>query len=753
MRTKCLILFAGYALLASVGRAAAEPVPEDGAAPGAAESTTPAEPAPAPAEPAPAEPAAAEPAPAEPAPADVAPAAPAPAVPQTPAPPAVSATPVPSADAAVGETIEIEGRAPASPPLPADHAGTFHTVSRAEIERTRAADTGEVLRRVPGVVYVDEDGRGFKPDIGMRGQSPHRSRNVLLLMDGAPIQPSMYGDPSTYYNPPIERIERIDVIKGGAGLLYGANTVGGVVNYVTRRPPDAPLAAALRLSYGSHDAVNGDASLGGRSGALHYGAYYLHKQGDGFRENLDYDVDGGGLELEAALGGGSSLSFSLDGHREVEGTSGGLAAAQYAADPSQTVTPNDRFEGRRVSGDVTYRRPIGNGTLEAKAYANFLERNWFIAGTMTDGNDQFRRKFDVFGLEPRYTLDYDVGPLAGNRLTVGARVHVDRMTDRNVRGASPTARTGTTAGNAELGTLAYAAYAVNEIAVTDRIKITPGLRGEWIDMRLSDFVAGTRGSSSERELIPALGASVRVAPETFVFASVERSFRPAAFKEAIDPTTGAERALDAQRSIGFDVGARTAALDWLAGEVSLFHVDFDNQVINSGGMLTNAQDTFHRGVEGSLRVGITDVAGLRRRDVGDVSVRYAVTLLDTGFTRGPFDGKRLPFAPRQQHVWTLAYAHDLGIDASVDGRFVGEQFADGANTRAENEAGTLGVIPSYLVWDANLSYRWRELGTVFVSGKNVLDERYFTFRGSLAGSPGIFPSPGRIVMAGITVTY
>ena len=61
-----------------------------------------------------------------------------------------------------------------------------------ELDRQKASNLGEVLARIPGVLYVDEDGRGTKPDIGLRGLNPIRSEYVQLLADGVPTQPSMY---------------------------------------------------------------------------------------------------------------------------------------------------------------------------------------------------------------------------------------------------------------------------------------------------------------------------------------------------------------------------------------------------------------------------------------------------------------------------------------------------------------------------------------------------------------------------------
>jgi Fe(3+) dicitrate transport protein len=102
-----------------------------------------------------------------------------------------------------------------------DIAGTVNVVTREEIQRARPKNADEMLRRVPGVNVLDEYGQGLRPNIGIRGMDPRRSKNILLMLDDIPIQPALFGDASTYYMVPIERIDHIEVIKGGAsGALF-----------------------------------------------------------------------------------------------------------------------------------------------------------------------------------------------------------------------------------------------------------------------------------------------------------------------------------------------------------------------------------------------------------------------------------------------------------------------------------------------------------------------------------------------------
>ena len=89
---------------------------------------------------------------------------------------------------------------------------------------------------VAGINGFSDDGIGnSRISIGIRGLNPRRSSRVLILEDGVPIQPALYVYPNMYYNPPADRIDQIEVIKGSGTILYGPQTMGGVINYFTKR--------------------------------------------------------------------------------------------------------------------------------------------------------------------------------------------------------------------------------------------------------------------------------------------------------------------------------------------------------------------------------------------------------------------------------------------------------------------------------------------------------------------------------------
>ena len=112
--------------------------------------------------------------------------------------------------------------------------------------------TQEMLEYVPGINGFADDGIGnSRISIGIRGLNPRRSSRVLILEDGIPIQPALYVYPNMYYNPPAERIDQIEIIKGSGSILYGPQTMGGVINYFTKKPRNK-FGGKIKLTAGEN---------------------------------------------------------------------------------------------------------------------------------------------------------------------------------------------------------------------------------------------------------------------------------------------------------------------------------------------------------------------------------------------------------------------------------------------------------------------------------------------------------------------
>ena len=230
--------------------------------------------------------------------------------------------------------------------------GVVNVVTREELQRARPKNADEMLRRIPGVTIMEEYGQGLRPNIGIRGLNPTRSRNVLVLVDEIPVQPALFGDPAMYYMVPIERVDHIEVIKGGASVLYSPNTQGGLINFVTKNIPSTPTFSTTN-TFGSFNMFQSSTTYGGRFGNLGAQMGYVRRQSDGFREHGASQLDDFTFRLEMNPDIRTRVVANVDWYNETSQTPGGITPAQFAADRTRAGKLLDEFKGQRGSIDVT----------------------------------------------------------------------------------------------------------------------------------------------------------------------------------------------------------------------------------------------------------------------------------------------------------------------------------------------------------------------------------------------------------------
>ncbi|MCI5129238.1 MAG: hypothetical protein D3907_12255, partial [Candidatus Electrothrix sp. AUS3] len=151
-----------------------------------------------------------------------------------------------------------------------------------DIEQYQPTDTMDLLRHVPGLVLNGMGSSKASFYAGSRGIQPS-SRGMLIMMDGVEMN-----DPSNYIavsNVPLEAVERIEIVKTPASVLYGPAAVGGVINIITKKPGKA-MQADASLGYGSFDRKEVSANLSGLlDNGFSYGLNYRGLDTDGYRAN------------------------------------------------------------------------------------------------------------------------------------------------------------------------------------------------------------------------------------------------------------------------------------------------------------------------------------------------------------------------------------------------------------------------------------------------------------------------------------
>jgi Fe(3+) dicitrate transport protein len=654
--------------------------------------------------------------------------------------------------------------------------GSASLIDAEEIRSSRVMSVSEALRKVPGLVLRDEEGFGIRPNIGIRGQNPTRSTKVLLLEDGIPAAYAPYGDNASYYHAPVDRYERIEVLKGVGMLSFGPQTIAGVVNYITPEPPEEP-EGRLTLAAGNRDYANVHATIGG-GGLL---ADVVRKQGTGSRDTIELEQTDVNLKYAAELGQDHLLTLRgtwLNEDSQV-GYSG-LTTAEYRNfGRDYGFDQNASFKINRYGLSATHQwAPSDTFELTTSAYGFFFERDWWRQSsntTDTQCGNAFRdarlrgervdfdacnsaqgrlRDYDTYGIEPRLRLQWS--PLGvESELTAGLRSHWESQERRQVNGNRPDARTGTTVENNRRETLGQSAFVANRFAF-GALAIVPAVRVEHIEYDRLNRLNGRSGSESITEWVPGIGINYTLDDTHTLYAGVHKGFAPPRAEDLIDNNGGSVE-VGEEDSRNYEMGWRADLGPGQRLEATWFRNDFRNQVLVgsiAGGSTPLAEgETLYQGLELSgyfSREGLIgsgrSYANLALTWLPTAEQETPVRAVSNGaIVGGSATGNRLPYAP--EHAATLRVGHASGPwDASIEAVYVGRQYADFANNRQSDASGQFGEIASYTIANATLNYtpvhsRWG----AFLAVKNLFDRDYIADR-----TRGIQPGPPRMVQLGLS---
>ena len=669
----------------------------------------------------------------------------------------------------VGTTADALARIP----------GAASLITQRQLRAQMPLSANEVLRTVPGIHIQEEEGAGLRANIGIRGLDPDRSRSVLVLEDGIPVSLAPYGEPEMYYSPPIDRMSRIEVIKGSGSILFGPQTIGGVVNYVTAEPT-AGMRGRVDARGGSGGQQFTKLEYGGAAGPARGLVTGFQRRAQDFN-GLNYDIRDvtGKIGVRTRVG---DLSAKLSVYDEgSNATYVGLTDSLFRASPYIHPSPHDALAVSRQAATLAHEITFGPATtLRTTAYGYHTTRDWTrrdysygpTGGTQifTNTTGSRDRSFDVAGIEPRLRTLWSARGITSD-LDVGARYHRERARDRYVLGTVDGTPTTVRDDEVRIGE-AFSAWAQNRFALHETFHVTPGVRVERFSydrnitrarVRRSDGTTTSRApedvdirsGDDVSEVIPGLGLSWSPRELVTVFAGAHRGFAPPRTKDALiftDPTLAPDAQvpdpvsleLDAERSWNYELGTRVSPRAFLAFEVTAFLLDFTNQIIEpslsagsaTAAALANQGATRHRGVELG---GLVDVGKLLGRPY-TLALEGNYTFSRAEFSRDRFllqgsdtvnvRGNTLPYAPRSRTQLAVTFEHAAGVRARVDGSFVAAQYSDHVETVAGTANGRIGEIPAYRIYDASLQYDVPRLTGVTVSGsvKNIAGTTFIASR-------------------------
>ncbi|WP_230679840.1 TonB-dependent receptor [Pontibacter sp. 172403-2] len=637
----------------------------------------------------------------------------------------------------------------------------------------------QVFSKVAGLNIWESDGAGLQLGIGGRGLSPNRTSNFNTRQNGYDISADALGYPESYYTPPTEALDRIEVVRGAASLQYGTQ-FGGMLNFVMKQgPEDKPFELTSRQTIGSFGLFNTFNSIGGTKGKINYYGFYQYKRGDGWRDNSGFDAHTAFGSARYSPSDKLEIGFDYTYMDYLAQQPGGLTDAAFAADPQQSVRDRNWFkvDWNLLALTLDYRLNertklnVRNfGLLAARDALGYLEK--INRPDPLEERLLLKDRFNNLGNETRLIHRYDFLNTFST-LLVGVRYY-HGFTVQEQGDGSPASGADFSffpengyPNQSDYNYLSrnLALFSENIFNITSEFSITPGLRYEWIntnaDGRYNDVVTDQAGNVIKDETIPeyrsnsrnvlllGLGLSYKPANRMEVYANLSQNYRAINFNDmrVLNPNQLVDQNLQDERGYSADLGLRGGTAGVLNYDASLFYLAYKNRI-----GFKNVEGTTNRirtNLDFSRNIGVETFieADLLKWMYGQkypasLSAFSNVTLVNTRYVSHDkrIDGNQVELAPPVIAKFGLSFKRN-NLKLTYQYAYTAAQYTDAVNSELEPTA-VVGRIPAYWVMDLSGSYTYKWL-TLETGINNLTDNRYFTRRATGYPGPGIIPSDAR----------
>ena len=648
--------------------------------------------------------------------------------------------------------------------------GTINIIKPEELLSTMPVSANEVLRNIPGVHVVDEEGAGLRINIGIRGLDPDKSRNVLMLEDGIPVALAPYGEPEMYYSPNIERMHGVEILKGNGSILFGPQTTGGVINYITPDPGHEPNGL-ISFKAGDFGYNNTFLNFGNTVNNIGYNINYNRKQAQNFGPTrfLLHDVNS---KFLLSFSPKSKLSLKLGIYDEnSNSTYVGITQAMFDTGDYDylRIAPDDKLHIRRYAIGALHKYLIKDGLqLNTTVFAYSTTRNWnrqdftynpnasnltgVVHGLdndkegaiyMRNRTGQRNRQFEVGGIESRLSYRYTLLNTT-SKLDAGVRYLYEKAFEQRINGT----KAGVFSGNIQEDEIrtgnAFSSFFQNKVLINENLSVTTGLRTEniWYEREIyrlqgKDTLIGN--ATNDFALIPGAGITWNFSESTCLFSGIHRGYAPPRTKDAIT-NQGEDLELEAEKSWTYELGMRIHK-DILKMEFTAFYMDFSNQVIpvseSSGGIGTgyiNGGATTHKGVEMSILLPMYNFSSEKWNnslvlsgtyvDSRFSNDRYVLEKTTADINKTPIftnvKGNKTPYAPELTVSSALVAEYSKKAGIKFIGNYIGRQYTDALNTNDVNEWILIeNDNPEFTYQQATLNGRIGLMKAYFISDVSV----------------------------------
>ena len=666
----------------------------------------------------------------------------------------------------------------------------------------------QIFAKIPGLNIWESDGAGIQIGLGGRGLNPSRNSNFNTRQNGYDISADALGYPESYYTPPSEAVDEIQLIRGAASLQFGPQ-FGGLINFKLKGPnPNKSLELTARHTVGSFGLNNSFLSIGGTKSKWSYYGYANYKFGNDWRPNSEFEVIHGHINIKNQINEKTSLGFEFTKMYYLAKQPGGLTDDNFFRYPDTSVRNRNWFKvdwnlanlnfdyeinsntkiNSRLFGLLAYRKSLGN-LDDINRIDNPLENRNLIAGNFRNiGNET--RLVHLYEI-----LDKPQAFVVGFRLYKGD--NNTRQGDANnsnnpdfyfVEDSDYTDYQSLDESDYSFPSFNSSVFAEHIFNLSNKISITPGFRYEYISTSslgtTRQIVANLAGgleydttiSYEDRNrnrdfIIGGIGLNYKLAKDIEIYANFSQNYRSINFSDMqiknqnfkINPNLKDERGYNA------DLGIRGNIKSKLYFDASIYTLFYKNRIGSQLKTDTNENRIpqtiqYRTNIAQSRTIGFEMMVEAdwiqilsKQSNENKLTTFVNFSYNDANYINSDitaYEYKKVELVPPivlrtgfsfSKNIYSISYQFSYTDTHYSDATNAGEN-----GGKVENAA--IGVINSYFTMDLSGKVKLKRF-QLEAGINNLSNEIYFTRRATGYPGPGILPSPPRNYYLGLQYKF
>lgn len=651
---------------------------------------------------------------------------------------------------------------------------------------TATNNTRQIYAKISGLNIFENDGAGIQLAIGGRGLNPNRVTNFNTRQNGYDMSADALGYPESYYSPPGEATDRVEIVRGAASLQYGTQ-FGGLVNFKLKSAPENKKVEFItRQTIGSWGFYNTSNSIGGTVKKFNYYIFQQYKYGNGWRPNSGFHVNTVYASLGYKPNDKISVTLQYTYMNYLAHQPGGLTDKMFNEDPRQSVRDRNWFRVNWNLAAILFDYKI-NDHLKFNTRLFGLLANRSALGVLTFINradpltnrDLWTDDYKNWGLESRLLYNYNIKSVAG--VLLGGVRFYNGFTDRK-QGLGNAASSGSKDDFKfdDASGLYYSRYnfpnyniavfVENIFHITSKFSVIPGLRFEHIRTKADGFynivnkdLAGNiiyNQRIDESRLAPrsfvlgGLGLSYHHSDAVQAYANISQNYRAINFNDmrVVNPNLQVDPNLKDEKGYSADIGLRGDVAGVFNYDIDFFALKYDNRIgtvlktdtatFNIYNYRTNVSQSRNLGLESFVEL---DIYRLIKGPTAKIklSVFSNLSYIDARYVHSKttaYENKKVELAP------SIVFKSGINFKVakfalSYQVAYTSGQFTDATNSKFTSNA-INGLIPAHYVMDLTADYTVNKFLRFSGTINNISNNKYFTRRADSYPGPGIIPSDG-----------